>query len=155
GAMSALETYASKYETVRMERQDGILQVTLHTHGGPLLWGEVPHRELGYAFADIAADPENRVVLLTGAGDSFWASLGGGANDVSTPRGWDKIYGEGKRLLLNLLDIEVPMIAAVNGPATIHAELALLCDIVLASDAAYFQDAAHFPNSVVPGDGVH
>ena len=56
---------------------------------------------------------------------------------------------------MNHLDIEVPMIAAVNGPATIHAELAVLCDIVIASDDAIFQDAPHFPNGIVPGDGVH
>ena len=47
------------------------------------------------------------------------------------------------------------MIAAVNGPALIHAELAVLCDIVLASENAAFQDAPHFPNGIVPGDGVH
>ena len=47
------------------------------------------------------------------------------------------------------------MIAAVNGPALIHAELAVLCDIVIASENAEFQDAPHFPNGVVPGDGVH
>jgi len=57
--------------------------------------------------------------------------------------------------LMNHLDIEVPMIAAVNGPATVHAELAVLCDIVIASDDAVFQDAPHFPNGIVPGDGVH
>ncbi len=56
---------------------------------------------------------------------------------------------------MNHLNIEVPMIAAVNGPALIHAELAVLCDIVIASDNAEFQDAPHFPNGVVPGDGVH
>jgi enoyl-CoA hydratase/carnithine racemase len=47
------------------------------------------------------------------------------------------------------------MIAAVNGPATVHAELALLCDIVLAADHATFQDAPHYPSGLVPGDGVH
>jgi len=47
------------------------------------------------------------------------------------------------------------MIAAVNGPALIHAELALLCDIVLASETAVFQDLPHFPSGLVPGDGVH
>ena len=41
-------------------------------------------------------------------------------------------------------DIQVPMIAAANGPALIHAELAVLCDIVLASEQAEFQDAPHF-----------
>jgi enoyl-CoA hydratase/carnithine racemase len=72
-----------------------------------------------------------------------------------TPRSWDPIYWDAKKLLTNLLDIEVPMIAAVNGPALIHAELAVLCDIVLASDTAVFQDAPHFPSGLVPGDGVH
>ena len=56
---------------------------------------------------------------------------------------------------MNHLNIEVPMIAAVNGPALIHAELAVLCDIVIASENAAFQDAPHFPNGIVPGDGVH
>src|ERR1700752_1174112 len=56
---------------------------------------------------------------------------------------------------MNLLDIEVPVIAAVNGPALIHAEIAVLSDIVIASDNAEFQDAPHFPNGLVPGDGVH
>ena len=56
---------------------------------------------------------------------------------------------------MNHLDIEVPMIAAINGPATIHAELGVLCDIVLATEDTIFQDAPHFPNGIVPGDGVH
>ena len=56
---------------------------------------------------------------------------------------------------MNLLDIEVPMISAVNGPALRHSELPLLCDIVLAAESAMFQDSAHFPNGLVPGDGMH
>ena len=56
---------------------------------------------------------------------------------------------------MNLLDIEVPVIAAVNGPVNIHAEIAVLSDIVLAADHAAFADAPHFPNGLVPGDGVH
>ena len=68
---------------------------------------------------------------------------------------WDKIYWEGKQLLMNLLAIEVPMISAVNGPAMRHSELPLLCDIVLAAEEASFQDAGHFGGGLVPGDGVH
>ena len=56
---------------------------------------------------------------------------------------------------MNLLDIEVPMISAVNGPALRHSELALLCDIVLASEEAAFQDSGHFINGLIPGDGMH
>ena len=53
------------------------------------------------------------------------------------------------------LSSAVPVIGAVNGPATIHAELAVLSDIVLAADHAVFADLAHVLNGVVPGDGVH
>jgi len=154
--MKRFEEYANRYQCARMERRDGVLQVTLHTNGGPLLWNEVPHRELVHAFADMGADPDNKVVILTGTGDAFCNQIDAGAWDLSAPIGWDKVYWEGKHLLKNLLDIEVPMIAAVNGPATVHSELAVLCDVVLASDTTVFQDAAHFAAfGAVPGDGAH
>jgi enoyl-CoA hydratase/carnithine racemase len=53
-----------------------------------------------------------------------------------------------------VLDVQCPIISAVNGPVWRHAELPLLADIVLASDATTFQDSAHFPNDLVPGDGI-
>jgi enoyl-CoA hydratase/carnithine racemase len=56
---------------------------------------------------------------------------------------------------MNLLDIEIPMISAINGPALRHSELPLLCDIVLATEDVTFQDSAHFINGLVPGDGMH
>ncbi|HJY80121.1 MAG TPA: enoyl-CoA hydratase/isomerase family protein [Candidatus Binatia bacterium] len=154
--MARLEEYASKYQDIRMQRRNGILEVTFHTKGGPLQWNESAHREFAYAFTDIGADPENKVVILTGTGDVFCAEVDFRSfGALGTPQGWDKIYWEGKRLLMNLLDIEVPMIAAVNGPALVHAEIAVLCDIVLAADTAAFQDAPHFLGGTVPGDGVH
>ena len=154
--MSTLQQYAGQYQNIRMERRDGILQMTLHTNGGPLQWGGGPHEEFPRAFAEVGADPDNRVIILTGAGDAFSGPPGSAAGTPKrTPREWDKTYWEGKRLLLNLLDIEVPMIAAVNGPALRHSEIPLLCDIVLAADTAAFQDSGHFMSGLVPGDGVH
>ena len=47
--MTVLADYADKYETVSVQREDGILQVTFHSGDGSLLWGEASHRELGYA----------------------------------------------------------------------------------------------------------
>ena len=152
--MATLDEYANKYETVKFERRDGILQVTFHSHGGSLKWGGPAHREFGYAFADIGSDPENRVVILTGTGDDYCAEFEG-TRPRRTPKTWDTTYWEGKRLLTNLLEIEVPIIGAVNGPALIHAEVPVMSDIVLASENATFQDAPHFPRGVVPGDGVH
>ena len=154
--MIQLEDYATKYRHVQMERRDGILLVTMHSDGGKVRWGAGPHEELGYAFHDIGADRRNKVVILTGSGEAFIDAIAtSGRAETIGPRAWDRVYWDGKKLLTNLLDIEVPMIAAVNGPATIHAELALLCDIVLAADHAVFQDAAHFSGGLVPGDGVH
>jgi enoyl-CoA hydratase/carnithine racemase len=152
---ASFDRYSTAYEHVRMQRRDGILHLTLHTAGEPLVWGDGPHTELSYCFDDIAADPGNRVVILTGAGDKFIADLDTSWVGPMTPEKWDKIYFHGKRLLMSLLSIEVPVIAAVNGPARIHAELAVLADIVLAADTAYFQDAPHFRHDTVPSDGVH
>jgi len=153
--MVKFEDYANKYKHIRMERRNGILQIQLHTNGETLKWGAGPHEELGYCFNDIGADPENQAIIMTGTGENFNAEFDAGSLGKITPRSWDHIYWDAKKLLMNLLDIEVPMIAAVNGPAIIHAELAVLCDIVLAADHAVFQDAPHFPGGLVPGDGVH
>ncbi len=150
-----LEEYEKKYQHVRFRREDGILQVSLHTGGKDLVWGFAPHQEMGYCFGDIGCDPENKVIVLTGSGDSFIhkEDLGGGKIDAKI---WaEHVLPDAKRLLMNLLEIQAPMIAAVNGPATVHAELALLCDIVICSEDTIFQDAPHFPSGLVPGDGVH
>jgi enoyl-CoA hydratase/carnithine racemase len=138
-----------------MRREAGVLELTLHSDGGPLVWGASPHTELGYCFADVGSDPENRVIILTGAGDRFLADLDKSWVGEMTPDKWDEIQRNGRRLLSNLLDIEAPMVAAVNGPASVHAELAVLCDVVLAADHASFRDAPHFRYGTVPGDGVH
>jgi enoyl-CoA hydratase/carnithine racemase len=154
--MAPFETYAQAYQTIRMERRNGILQMTLHTNGGVLQWGELPHRELPQAFRDIGSDPDNTVVILTGTGEAFSGPRATPDQRLRrTARDWDKTYWEGKHLLLNLLDIEVPMISAINGPALRHSEIPLLCDIVLAAEETTFQDSAHFPNGLVPGDGMH
>src|SRR6266699_632369 len=157
--MSSLEEYANKYETARMERRDGILQVTLHSGGQSLRWGFLPHGELPEAFHDIGADRENRVVILTGTGPEFAGprATPGTSSFPSRPSidRIDRIHWEGRHLLMNLLNIEVPVISAINGPAWRHSEIPLLCDIVLAADTAQFQDSAHFPSAVVPGHGGH
>jgi enoyl-CoA hydratase/carnithine racemase len=153
--MTKFDDYAHKYKHVVMERRDGILQMTLHTDGGPLEWGGSPHQELGDCFVDVANDFDTRCIILTGTGDSFISRFADEPIRGITPQSWDHIYFEGKRLLMNLLNIEVPIIAAVNGPATIHAELAVMSDIVIAADHATFRDLPHFRGGLVPGDGVH
>ena len=153
--MAKFEDYAEKYKYVAMERHDGILQLTFHTDGGPMIWGGGPHQEMGNVFADIGSDHENQIIIVTGTGESFIDVLDTGKLGEIPSRIFSRIYSEGKSLLMNLLNIEVPMIAAINGPATVHAELGVLCDIVLAAEHATFADAPHFTDGIVPGDGVH
>jgi enoyl-CoA hydratase/carnithine racemase len=154
--MTKLDDYREKYKHVRMERRDGILQITFHTSGGPLKWSMSAHEELGYAFADVSRDEENKAIIMTGTGDAYCAELDMGTSlRQMTTEIWDHVYKDAKHLLMNLLDIEVPIVAAINGPALVHAEIPVLSDIVIASENAEFQDAPHFPNGVVPGDGVH
>jgi enoyl-CoA hydratase/carnithine racemase len=157
--VSSLDTYQDKYQCVRFARRDGILVMTLHTDGGSLRWGFGPHGELPEAFHDVGADRDNRVVILTGTGAEFSGPRATpGTSSFPARPGWDRIdriHWEGRHLLMRLLEIEVPVISAINGPAWRHSEIPLLSDIVLAADTAQFQDSAHFASDVVPGDGMH
>jgi enoyl-CoA hydratase/carnithine racemase len=159
--MPKLDDYARSYRFIKLERRDGILLMTLHTDGGPLRWGLEPQAELARALHVIGTDRENRLLVLTGTGEEFSgprldpdAPFFHGAK--LTPAGVHEVFVNARRLVNAHLAIEVPIIAAVNGPARRHADLALMCDIVLASDDATFEDTAHFHNgSIVPGDGIN
>jgi len=151
----SLAEYQDKYQHIKFERDDdGILEMTLHTGGDSLIWTARVHDELGYAFTDVSTDRENRVVVLTGSGDSFCAEIDFTTFGLATPLDWSHIAFEGRRLVRNLLDIEVPIVAAINGPATIHPEVPILSDITIASTTVVFQDGPHFPSGIVPGDGA-
>src|SRR6185295_3719294 len=149
------DSYRDKYENVRMKREGGILEVALHSGGGPLVFNGHVHTALVSAFRDIGDDSENHVVILTGTGNEFCTRITPEGFDFFTPTGYDKILREGTKILENILDIQVPMIAAINGPVTVHSEYALLCDIVIATEDTDFQDAPHPAFGIVPGDGLH
>jgi enoyl-CoA hydratase/carnithine racemase len=149
------EEYAKKYQNIRLDREDGVLQVTVHTEGKSLVWTDQAHDELAYCFTDIACDPENKVVVLTGVGEAFCAEIDFTSFNLGTAADWSHIIFEGQRVLNNLLNIEVPVISAINGPATVHPEVAVLSDITIASETTKFQDSPHFPSGIVPGDGAH
>ncbi len=154
-----LDAYHDKYETITFRREDGILEMTLGTDGGPLVWGRQAHAELEEAFLNIGRDRDNQVVILTGTGGVFSGpapeARDNRAKHHQSPDAWGELGWEANRLHANMLAIDIPMISAVNGPATRHAELPVMCDIVLAGEAATFQDSAHFVGGLVPGDGVH
>jgi enoyl-CoA hydratase/carnithine racemase len=157
------EDYGDRYEGFRLEKTDDkILLLQLHTNGGEFVWDLPAHERFADLCADIAGDRDLSAVIFTGTGSAFMdryppvdpARPLPDHVDLGAER-LDEIGWTGTQLHLNFLDIQVPIIAAINGPCRVHAELAVMCDIVVASDDAYLQDAAHFTRGVVPGDGAH
>src|SRR5579859_992942 len=154
--MVKLATYRDSFPNARLTRSDtGVLEIKLHTNGGKLVFNGYTHEQFPDLFHAVGEDRDNRVVILTGSGDAFMDSITQEGFDFFTPRGYDKIYREGKKVLMNILDIEVPMITALNGPVLLHSEYALLTDIILATPETVFQDKPHFDFGIVPGDGVN
>jgi enoyl-CoA hydratase/carnithine racemase len=161
-AMSRFSEYSGKYSEIKLERRNGILQMTLHTGGAPVRWGPTIQAELVDAFTQIGADRENRIVIMTGIGNEFSGPRAEPGysfyREVShhiTANLLDTIHWNAHRLMTRMLDIEVPMIAVVNGPAMRHSELPLMCDIVIGAEDCSFEDTAHFKlASQTPGDGI-
>jgi len=154
--MAGFDSYKDAFPHARLTRSpSGVLEVVLHTNGGTLIFNGYTHEEFVDLFHHIGQDAGNRVVVLTGAGEAFIDHIEPDGFDFFSPRGYDKIYREGKKVLANLLDISVPVIAALNGPVTVHSEYVLLADIVVATPDTVFQDKPHFAFGIVPGDGIH
>jgi E-phenylitaconyl-CoA hydratase len=104
---------------------------------------------LGSALIEFRDDPEAWVAIITGTGEVF--SMGADHNKLLRP--WaDKLFKE-PPMITRGLDIWKPLIAAINGPARGGGfEIALACDIRIASENAYFQ----FPEvgrGLIPGLG--
>jgi enoyl-CoA hydratase/carnithine racemase len=164
--------YKDSFANVAFELgDDGILLMRFHSNGGSLAWNIVSHDEVSDAFLEVAGDRDIKLVIHTGTGDNYNADWGflaskaaenSGSNPNAPVPGWkppqefqNELGWSGQQMLQNLLDIEVPMIAAVNGPCSMHSEIPLMCDVVLAAETASFHDGPHFPRGMVPGDGQH
>ena len=91
------DSYRHKYENVRMKREEGILEVALHSGDGPLVFNGYVHEALVKAFRDIGDDPENHVVILTGTGDEFCAQIVPDGFDFFTPGGIRQEFSRGHK----------------------------------------------------------
>lgn len=100
-------------------------------------------RELAAGLRQVAGDPGVRVVVLTGVGRAFCA--GGDLKEFLEVRQrgdaarLQELVIAGKEIVLTIRRMQKPVLAAVNGPAAgAGANLALACDLRLASDRASF-----------------
>ncbi|WP_030348790.1 enoyl-CoA hydratase/isomerase family protein [Streptomyces sp. NRRL S-1022] len=149
--------YFTAFPDLAMSRTpSGVLTLRFHTDQGPATFTGRLHTDFPRALYEIGEDRENRVLVLTGTGDRFMTDIDGASlGDITKPAQWDRTLSEGRRVMQRLADLEMPIVAAVNGPASVHSEYALLADIVVAADTTVFSDFPHLTFGIVPGDGIH
>lgn len=113
------------------------------------------HHGVATVWRQIAADPDARAAVLTGAGKAFCAggdlTWFGAVRDDPELR--TAVMRQAKEVVHELVRFPLPLVAAINGPAVgLGCSLAVLCDIVLMADDAYLADP-HVGVGLVCGDG--
>ena len=134
-------------EAIRVERQAGLVTITLDRPAKKNAIDAQMWIELDRTFAEVAADPNDRALILTGAGGNFSA----GADLSGNPSGQGltggplqpivqemRVVGD---IILRLQRLPKPTLAKVDGVCVgVSLGLALACDLVLASDRARFSE---------------
>ncbi len=146
---------ANDFTTLQLERFDRVLRVTIAHPSSELNAVDAAlHDDLTRLFAALKRENEARAVVLTGRGRAF--SAGGDFNWFPSLREMsrlDALRRDAKQLIWDLLDVEIPMVAAVNGHAMgLGASIALLCDVIFMADTATIGDP-HVRVGIVAGDG--
>ncbi len=133
----------SPYETVNLDVRDGAARIELNRPERMNAWNRQFGADLHDAIRACAADDAVRAVAITGAGRAFSSGAdlkegfdldAGGAPDVRSVL--EQVYHP---IMTTIRHMPKPVIAAVNGPAVgIGCSMALSCDLIVASESAYF-----------------
>jgi enoyl-CoA hydratase len=145
--------------TLRIEQDGRLLSVTLNRPESLNSVGGGLHEHLEDLWAVVRRDASVGAVLLTGAGRAFCAggdvkgmanTAGGERSPVATTAG---MLTGAKNLIASMLEVEQPIVAAVQGYAMgLGATIALCCDVVIAAEDAILADT-HVSVGIVAGDG--
>jgi enoyl-CoA hydratase len=135
-------------------RPNGVLLITLDRPEKYNATDEVMHGELARVWNDVAADPETRVAVITGAGKAF--SAGGDLAMVERMAGdYDRVshmLEEMSALVYNIINCDKPIVSAINGVAVGAGTVAaLLADVAIAAEDARIGDG-HVKLGVAAGD---
>ena len=131
------------WEYVLLDKKDKIATITLNRPERYNAFAGRMREEILEAVEDASADPEVRVIVITGAGKAFCA--GGDVNEFvsGTTQALSPTISNERptmcKVVLAINSVEKPVIAAVNGVAVGGGcNLALSCDIIIASERARF-----------------
>lgn len=141
--------------TILMERKGRLLAITLNRPEAMNAVNLELHDDLAEAMWFAQCDTGSDVVLITGAGRAF--SAGGDIDHISRnaaePWRFDHETRVAKRIVFTMLDIDKPVVCRMNGHAVgLGATLALLCDVIFATETAKIGDP-HVGLGLVAGDG--
>jgi enoyl-CoA hydratase len=147
-------TYAGYQQLTFERRENGVLLMTLDRPEKYNAADEAMHSELARVWRDISADPETRVVVVTGAGKAF--SAGGDLAMVERMTGdYDRVahmLSEMSDLVYNFINCDKPVVSAINGIAVgAGLVVALLADISICAEDAHLGDG-HVKLGVAAGD---
>lgn len=133
-------------ETIIVKREEGVTTVILNRPETLNALNTKMIDELSFTLSEIARQTDTKVVILTGSGRAFCsggdiAELSGKhMQDVVDAR--DKVLSIGKNVVAKLMNLEKPVLVAVNGAAAgAGCCLALAGDIIIASENAYFSQS--------------
>jgi len=141
-----------------IERRDRIARITFNR---PEVYNALPHQGIDdflLALRLLDEQDDTDVIVVTGAGRAFMSGidvnyLPKSTDDPRVERRKGKLWGQGQRGLLTLLQLEKPTIAMVNGPAAgLGSIIATCCDFAIMSEDATIGDR-HINIGLVPGDG--
>lgn len=145
------------YATLHFETldDDTILRVTIDRTDSALNAVDAAlHHDLTRLFGALRTEQDLRAVVLTGSGGAF--SAGGDFDWFPTLRSPERLAAlrvDARTMIWDLLDVEVPIVAALNGHAVgLGASIALLCDVIVAAEGTRIADP-HVKVGLVAGDG--
>jgi enoyl-CoA hydratase/carnithine racemase len=148
-----MDSYYSTLETIVVRKDNGIATITLNRPDSRNAVSTRMHTELSEIWPRVSADPEIEAVVLTGAGKAFCAGGDVKGMDAGAFRHHGTMTTEARLLVTTMLEVEQPVIAAINGDAIgLGATIALFCDITVASETARIADP-HVRVGLVAGDG--
>lgn len=142
-------------EVVLVDRSGPVWTVTLNRPEALNSFDAALHRAFNDVWREVEQDMDVRAVVLTGAGKAFCA--GGNIDDFPVLHKdfalRRRTLRDARRVVAEMLDVHVPVVAAVQGPAVgLGCTLSTLCDVVVISEETYVQDP-HVAVALVAGDG--